>query len=210
LQAKKLCSRICWIDGCVLNPSSTNEFTTGDIEYNTNNLNNSIINLSPVEFMSVTTTIADNTFKAPKTTVSLFKFLDIPSLSRMVEETWTEGDQPTPPKGYPLTPPSYSSSTSLFNSSPIIIPSCQPAALIMSSLNALLEVAQRFLFKNGRGDLCETLTRSTRFQSLFELKVSECADLRRQLRLNLSTFGPAYKGICMLTLLCLWLVCIFV
>eukprot|EP00596_Hydrurales_sp_CCMP1899_P000311 CAMPEP_0119053330 /NCGR_PEP_ID=MMETSP1177-20130426/74359_1 /TAXON_ID=2985 /ORGANISM="Ochromonas sp, Strain CCMP1899" /LENGTH=931 /DNA_ID=CAMNT_0007033255 /DNA_START=3359 /DNA_END=6154 /DNA_ORIENTATION=- len=182
LKAKKLDTRICWMDGCVVNPSNTNEFTNVDTEYNTNNLNNSIINLSPEEFMSVTTTIADNTFKAPKTTVSLFKFLDIPSLSRIVEESWTEGDLPLPP-----------SSTLLFDSS--TIPTCQPATLIMSSLNALLEVAQRFLNKNGRGDLCETLTQSIRFQSLFELKVSECADLRRQLCLNLSSFGPAYKGV---------------
>jgi hypothetical protein len=174
-----------------VNSSNTNEITTEDIEYDINTLNNSITNLSPEEFMSVTTTIADKTFKAPKSTISLFKFLDIPSLSRIVEEKWIQGDIPTP-----------SHLSSISPSSVLFAPSCQPAALIMSSLNALLEVAQRFLFTNGRGDLCETLTQSVRFQSLFELKVTECMDLRRHLCLNLSTFGPAYKGISYTYYLC--------
>jgi hypothetical protein len=174
-----------------VNTSNTNEITNEDIEYNISTLNNSITNLSPAEFMSVTTTIVDNTFKAPKTTVSLFKFLDIPSLSRMVEESWTQGDIPTP-----------SHLSSISPSSVLNAPSCQPATLIMSSLNALLEVAQRFLFTNGRGDLGETLTQSIRFQSLFELKVTECMELRRHLCLNLSTFGPAYKGISYVHKLC--------
>jgi hypothetical protein len=180
LKELKLISSICWIDGCTISSNSSLEFVDEEVEYDTKALEkDSILNLSMEEFRVVVNIIPDKTFKAPKTTVSLFNFLKIPSLSKLVKEHWTQGD---------LTTPSLPS-TSRKDSSP------SPTAVIISNVNALLEVAQRILFKNGRGDLCELLIQSSGFQSLFDLKVLECFDLRRQLSLNLSSFGGDFIGV---------------
>lgn len=199
LKKLKLGNSICWIDGCSPNNNNNNTNNNGrnisesayeeeDIEYDIQTLvNESISNLSPEEFRSVVAKISDKIFKAPKTTVSLFKFLDIPSLSRLVEENWIHGDMDTvcattnttntigntattaailsnttaisstaaPSKSTTSTlNPTTSATHATTSKNPVF----SPTATIINSVNALLEVAQRLLLKNGREGTMLTLT----------------------------------------------------
>jgi hypothetical protein len=135
------------------------------------------LNLMPSEFSRAVTTIAPETFLAPKSTATLFHFLGVTALSSLFfTETSSAPSEAARAQLKVATSPDWS-----------------PAALALTSMNSLLEIAQRILFTDGRSDLFQLAERG-RLQSLLCLQFQDSAYLRRVVRLKQGVLPPEYNG----------------
>jgi hypothetical protein len=134
-----------------------------------------ILNLTPSEFFRAVNTIAPETFLAPKSTATLFHFLGVTALSSLfVTEVSTS--------------PSMAAKASVAASRDF-----SPAAFALTSMNTLLEIAQRILFTEGRSDLFQLAQRG-RLQSLLLLRLQDSAYLQRVVRLRPGLLPFEYEG----------------
>ena len=135
------------------------------------------LDLTQSEFNIAVNTIAPETFLAPKSTATLFHFLGVTTLSSLFV---TEAS----------TAPSEASRASLKTAAP---QDWSPAAFALNIINSLLEIAQRFLYTQGRADLFQLAERG-RLKSLLLLQFQDSAYLQRVVRIKPGLLPPEYEG----------------
>jgi Domain of unknown function (DUF3883) len=135
------------------------------------------LNLMPSEFSRAVTTIAPETFLAPKSTATLFHFLGVTALSSLFLTEISSA-------------PSEAARAQLKAAT---FPYWSPAALALTSMNTLLEIAQRVLFTDGRSDLFQLAERG-RLQTLLCLQFQDSAFLQRVVHLKPGVLSQEYNG----------------
>ena len=172
-------SEIIWIDACsTMKDRQMSEFDSDDIVYNTQALkadSDKLLSADHRDFMRMVSIAPVQTFYAPKTSVALFKFLDVPSLSKLVTKCKVSEEHSLP-------------SDELRK---MTTKSC--SALTKRSLNTLLEIAQCVLHMK-RGEMyCERLT--PYLQSVFSLTIKECPHLEADFSLDLGSIDSRFQGV---------------
>jgi Domain of unknown function (DUF3883) len=181
LDGKLRTRKIHWIytgyAGGVTDPA---ELDFDDVNCNLQRLEEDVkdtLNLMPSDFSRAVTTIAPETFLAPKSTATLFHFLGITALSSLF---LTEA----------CTAPSEAARAQLKAAAS---PDWSPATLALTIINSLLEIAQRVLFTEGRSDLFQLAERG-RLKSLLFLQLQDSTYLQRVVRLKPGVLPPEYCG----------------
>ena len=184
---------ICFINGC----SSTrekllSEYETENIDYNTEIMRNDCHNLINSEsniFNNNVRTPPFKTFYAPKTTLALFKFLDIPCLSKLIKSS-IKKEEKKDEKNEEISMSMIKNSKNSKNTK-----NFTPTNLcifVKKCLNVLFEIAQRMLFMEDRIYLCTNLT--PYFLSIFSMRIRECSVLEREMSLDLFSLGIVFEN----------------